>query len=110
MVDYIKWKDKDYPVKLGWIAFSEYTSKSGKVIINQPFNADDHSKLLWIAIKTGHKLLNEKFYNEDGTPVITEEDCYWLLDDCLMKYLKIYNNSLAKLEGTLEETQKDKKK
>lgn len=107
MVDYINWKGKDWPVKFGGAAFSEYSAKTGKNITEESSDPDCHSKFLWIGIKTAHRLLNEKFFKEDGTPIISEEECFWMFDDCVLKYWKIFNNSLSKI---LESEDKSKKK
>jgi len=110
MVDYINWNGKDWPVKMAGAAITEYESKTGEPLFKIGSDMEKHALFLWIAIKVAYRKLKEDFYIDRDVPVLTQEDCFWMIDECYVKYMKIFGNSFAKLVNLTPEQLEEKTK
>ena len=92
MVDYVEYNGKKHPVKMAMLALKGFEQETGKTIQDIGDDLHLHAVLLWHSIKVGYEFINKPFFKKDGdkeVPILTQRDCYWLLDEAFLKYYDI---------------------
>lgn len=105
MVDNIKYKKRNYPVKIGFTAFQNtlaHSEEKGNIILAISKDAGLLKTLLYYSLEMGAKLNDKEFkFTMDDMDLVMEE-CYWEFFGLYNKEITAGSKRMEKVMGTVE--------
>lgn len=93
-VEYITFKDKQYPVRLSYRTFKGLKKDLGKMDIKglEEFDTELMEAMLWHGLVTGHRVMEQELSLSRG-------DMEDVLDECMTEFLELVPLFFPKKEG-----------